>query len=277
MEVLLSPAKVNIGLWIVEKRDDGYHNIFSFFHTIDLYDRIYIKPSHTLTVKSSTLDPDLQEEKNIVYKTVTLFEKTTGIDQNWEIFIEKNIPVGGGLGGGSSNAAVVLQFLNSFYKNPLSEKDLFDLSVKIGADAPFFLKGGFALAQGIGEKLTFFDQRLNDELFLIYPNIKSNTGEVYSKVDKNMLTNKDDLNIILNLITEYGTKKIFEVAENKLGEIAKKIYPEIEEVYNFLEYLGYKPFITGSGSTVYCVGSPSKEVETACKVRNWKLIKTRFK
>ncbi|WP_028950805.1 4-(cytidine 5'-diphospho)-2-C-methyl-D-erythritol kinase [Sulfurihydrogenibium subterraneum] len=277
MKVLLSPAKVNIGLWIVGKRDDGYHNISSFFHTVDLYDRIFIKPSHNLTVKCSLLDPDLQEEKNIVYKTVVLFEKITGINQNWEIFIEKNIPVGGGLGGGSSNAAVVLQFLNTYYGNPLSEKDLFDLAVKIGADVPFFLKGGFALAEGVGEKLTFFDQRLNDELFLIYPNVKSNTGEVYSKVDKNMLTNKDDLNIILNLISEYGTKKIFEVAENKLGDVAKTLYPEIEEVYKFLEYLGYKPFITGSGSTVYCVGSPLQEVETACKVRNWKLIKTRFK
>jgi 4-diphosphocytidyl-2-C-methyl-D-erythritol kinase len=277
MKILLSPAKVNIGLWIEKRREDGYHDIFSFFHTVDFYDKIVITPYHSLRVRCSLPEEDLQEDRNIVYKAVVLFETYTGIQQNWDILIEKNIPVGGGLGGGSSNAATVLKFLNQHYNKPLNEEELFKLATKLGSDVPFFLKGGFALAEGVGEKLTFFDETLSEEIFIIYPNVKSYTGKVYSNVSQNILTNKDQLNIILNLINEYGVKKIFEVAENKLGEIAKKIYPEIEEVYHFLEYTGYKPYITGSGSSVYCIGTPSKEVETACKVRNWKLIKTRFK
>lgn len=277
MITLESPAKVNIGLWIEGKREDGYHNIFSFFHTVDFYDRIKISPSAFLKVKCSLPEKDLQEEKNIVYKAVVLFEEATGIEQNWDIFIEKNIPVGAGLGGGSSNAASVLKFLNQYHNHPLSEKEILDLAVKIGADVPFFLKGGFALAEGIGEKLTFFDENLSEDIFIVYPNVKSNTGKVYSKVNENILTNKEQLNIILNLIKEYGVKKLFEIAENKLGDIAKQMYPEIEEVYNFLTYSGYKPYISGSGSSVYCIGTPSEEVEIACKVRSWKLIKTRFK
>ncbi|PMP77709.1 MAG: 4-(cytidine 5'-diphospho)-2-C-methyl-D-erythritol kinase [Sulfurihydrogenibium sp.] len=277
MKILQSPAKVNIGLWIESKRDDGYHNIFSFFHTIDLYDRITINPSPTLRVRCSVLDEDLQEEKNIVYKAVVMFEDATGIEQNWDIFIEKNIPVGGGLGGGSSNAATVLKFLNDYYNNPLSEEELFNIAVRLGADVPFFLKGGLALAEGIGEKLTFFTETLSEDIFIVYPNVKSETGKVYSKVSQDVLTKKEDLNIILNLISEYGVKKLFEIAENKLGEVAKSLYPAIDEVYEFLKYLGYKPFITGSGSSVYCLGNPSQEVEIACKLRNWKLIKTKFK
>lgn len=177
-----------------------------------------------------------------MYKAISLFESYTGIEQNLQVIIEKNIPVGGGLGGGSSNAATVLNYLNKKHGNILPEEKLFEIAVKLGADVPFFLKGGFAIGEGIGEKLAFLPKTLNEEIFIIYPNIKSDTKTVYSKADKSILTNKGDLNIILSLINEYDIKKLEAYIENKLGDIALDLYPEIKEVYDFLNYLGFSSF-----------------------------------
>ncbi|MEZ0324134.1 MAG: 4-(cytidine 5'-diphospho)-2-C-methyl-D-erythritol kinase [Hydrogenothermaceae bacterium] len=276
MITLKSPAKINIGLWITGKRPDGYHNIFSFFHTVDFYDTLYIKPSSRLTVKTSLYNPALEDEKNIVYKAIVEFENLTGFYEDFDILIEKNIPLGSGLGGGSSNAATVIKFLNEYFGNPLSEEDMIRLSAKVGADVPFFLKGGFALVEGIGDKITFLEHKFTEDIFIIYPDIISETKLIYSKVTKDLLTDKDKLNIIYNLQKEYDLKKILEVAQNTLGEIARKVYPQIDEVVKFLEEEGYKVFISGSGSSVYCFGKPSEKVKVACKVRDWKLIETKL-
>jgi len=275
MEILYSPAKINLGLWILDKRPDGYHEIFTLYHTLDFYDRIIIQEHPFLEVKTSL--PEIKQEENIVYKAISLFESYTGIEQNLQVIIEKNIPVGGGLGGGSSNAATVLNYLNKKHGNILPEEKLFEIAVKLGADVPFFLKGGFAIGEGIGEKLAFLPKTLNEEIFIIYPNIKSDTKTVYSKADKSILTNKGDLNIILSLINEYDIKKLEAYIENKLGDIALDLYPEIKEVYDFLNYLGFSPKVSGSGSCVYVIGKPTAEVEKAAAIKGWRLIKTKLK
>lgn len=276
MNVLLSPAKINIGLWVVGKRADGYHDIFTFMHTVDFYDKIYIKPSFKTTIKTSLSDKGIEDEKNIVYKALAEFENLTGFSENFDIFIEKNIPLGAGLGGGSSNAATVLKFLNEYFSNPLSKDEIFRLASKIGADVPFFLEGGFALAEGIGDIITPLVNKEDVEIFIIYPNVNSQTKLIYSKVKQELLTTKEELNIIYNLQREYGIRELLRVAKNTLGEIARSVYPQIDEVFRFLESLGYKPHVSGSGSSVYCVGEPSEKVELACKVRGWKLIKTKL-
>lgn len=277
LEIVYSPAKVNLGLWVLNKREDGYHDIFTLFYTIDFYDRIFIKESLNLSVKTLNNDLDLQNENNLVYKAVVEFEKATGIEQNLEIVIEKNIPIGGGLGGGSSNAAAILNYLNKKYSYILSEEKLFNIAKKLGADVPFFLKGGFALAEGIGDKLTFLEKRLDKDIFIVCPNVKSETKKVYSNVKSEILTKKEDLNIILSLIKEDNIDVLFDFIENKLGEVAKGLYPEIKEVYDFLVYLGYKPFITGSGSCIYVLGKPKEDILKVCDIRNWKLIQTKFR
>lgn len=276
MRILKSYGKVNIGLWITGKRTDGYHDLFTFMHTIDLNDRIYIKKSYTSRVDTSLNDPSLVNENNLVYRAIKEFENLTGKKGNFSVFIEKNIPLGSGLGGGSSNAAAVLNFLNEHFGYPLSKEDMLGIAKKVGADVPFFLDGGFALAQGIGDILTPIDKRYNLEIFIVYPNIKSETKLIYSKVDSEILTQKEKLNIIFNLQKEYGLERLLEVAENSLGDIAKKIYPQIGEVIRFLEYQGYRAHVSGSGSSVYCFGKPSKSIVDGCKVRNWKLIKTKL-
>ena len=271
MRVLRSPAKVNLGLWVTGKRADGYHDIVTVCHTVDFHDRIFIKRSHSLKIKTSS--PLIPEgEENIVYKALKRFEEWTGVSPEVEVFIEKNIPAGAGLGGGSSNAAVVLKEVNSMYGEILSEKELSELASTIGADVPFFLKGGLAVAEGIGDKLRFLDKKIEREIFIIYPAVHVSTKEIYSKVTPDILTKKEDLHIIDSLLDDF--EYFLENIENTLGEIALESYPQMREVYNTLEYLGYKPFVSGSGSSIFAFGKPEAEIEKICQVKGWKLIKT---
>jgi 4-diphosphocytidyl-2-C-methyl-D-erythritol kinase len=274
MKKLFSPAKINLGLWIVRKRPDNYHDIYTVLHTVDYGDYIYITPSPILKVRTS--NPQIPEgEENIVYKAIKRFEEATGISPQYDIFIEKNIPVGAGLGGGSSNAATILKFLNEEYGNPLTEGELFKLASTLGADVPFFLKGGMAIGEGIGDVLKFLDKTLNKEVFIIYPNEAVSTKKVYGLVRDDMLTKYENIPIINMPIGE--NEDWLQLIENKLGELAKEVYPVINEVLHTLEYLGYKGYITGSGSAVYCFGEASDQLKLMCKVKGWKLIETRLK
>ncbi|RMA97552.1 4-(cytidine 5'-diphospho)-2-C-methyl-D-erythritol kinase [Hydrogenothermus marinus] len=273
MEILLSPAKINLGLWITEKRPDGYHNIYTYMHKVSLYDRIFVKPSPILKVSSS--NPSVPEGKeNIVYKAVKEFENYTGLEVNLEIFIEKNIPVGAGLGGGSSNAATILKYINDKFGKPLSEEELIKLGASIGSDIPFFFKEGLVKVTGKGDILEDTDIKYENPVFIIYPNIPSDTKDIYSKVDYKMLTKLEDLAKIDSLI--FDVNKLVENIENTLGIIAKEHIGTIREVLNTVEYLGYIGNITGSGSAVYVIGEPGNEVDIICKAKNWKLFKVKF-
>ncbi len=272
-ERISSYGKINLGLWVLGKRPNGYHNIYTVMHTISLKDEITIKPSPYLKVKSSSsLIPE--NEKNIVFKAAKLFEEYTGIPQNYEIMIFKNIPVGAGLGGGSSNAAAILKKLNELSKNPLTEEELYRLAEKIGADVPFFIKGGMAIAEGKGEKLKHFEKSLQRNIFIIYPNIQVSTERIYNLINEKLLTKEEKINIIDSLLAEYEIDKYLEGLENTLGEVAQELYPEIKEVLNTLNYLGYKGHVSGSGSSVFSFGSPSEEVKKACELRGWKMFET---
>ncbi len=274
MKKLFSPAKINLGLWILRKRPDNYHDIFTIFHTIDFGDYIYIKKSPILKIRTS--NPNIPEDKeNIVYKAIKKFEEFTGISPTYDIFIEKNIPVGSGLGGGSSNAAVILKFLNEEYNYPLTEEDLFKLASTIGADVSFFLKGGMAIGEGIGDKLKFLNKSLNKDIFIIYPNEEVSTSRVYRAVREDILTKYEDIPIINIPIEE--DESWLSYIENKLGNVASEIYPVIKEVLNTLDFLGYKGYISGSGSAVYCFGKASDKLRMVCKAKGWKLIETRLK
>ncbi|NPA52759.1 MAG: 4-(cytidine 5'-diphospho)-2-C-methyl-D-erythritol kinase [Aquificae bacterium] len=268
METIKSPAKINLGLWILRKRTDEYHDIYTVIHTIDLHDIITIKPAPKLEITFS--NPNIPEE-NTVTKAVRIFEETTGIQQNYKIFIQKNIPIGSGLGGGSSNAAVILKKLNELSGSPLTQEELHKLAVYIGADVPFFLEGGMAVAQGIGDKITYLKTKLEKEIFIIYPNIEVKTKEVYSKVTSDILTTQEQINIIDTLLKENRLDEFLASIENSLGNISKENFPVINEVLNTLEFLGYKGYITGSGSAVFVFGKPNQRLKDICKLRDWKL------
>ena len=153
---LKSRAKINLSIDVLGKREDGYHLVEMIMQTIDLYDIIKIKEIEIdeININSNSSDIPLNEN-NIVYKAAKVLKDQFNIKNGVEIFIEKNIPVAAGMAGGSSNAAAVLVGLNKLWKLNLSEVRLQEIGLKLGADVPFCISGNAALAQGIGEELTY--------------------------------------------------------------------------------------------------------------------------
>ncbi len=264
--MFLSPAKINLGLWLKDKRPDGFHEILTLFHTIDLCDEIYIKEG-PLRVSTSSGIP---QEENLVYKALIEFWRATGIFPEVSIHIIKRIPEGAGLGGGSSNVAVCLKAVNDMTGRPLNLEELAQLAGKISSDAPFFILGGTAVGEGRGEKLTPLTH-LELEVTLIIPRVKCSTKKVYSQVKVEDLRKDITREYVIKLVQDGSLDRL----ENRLGDIACNLYPEVGEVVRFLRYLGYKPLVSGSGSAVFYIGVPSPEVELGARLRGWRVIRAR--
>lgn len=263
---LLSPAKVNLGLWLLGKRDDGYHEIFTIYHTVSLFDEVFIREG-PLRVETSN---NIPQEENLVYRALRLMEKRLGKELELSVYICKNIPQGAGLGGGSSNCAVVLKAVNDLLGKPLSTEELEEIVKSVSSDGVFFLYGGTAVGRGRGDIVEPI-KHIDLKLTLIYPNVQAHTGRVYSMVKDASLTPDLDSDKIIQSVLEGK----FEVLENRLGALAMEIFPEMREVYRFVEYLGYKPMISGSGSCIFYIGEASQEVQKAALLRGWKLYQVK--
>ena len=168
--ILKSPAKINLFLNILRKRDDGFHEIQTFFQFINLYDQITISETSSKNIIFTSNNSDIDPKNNLCLKAVEIFQEKIGNNsrKNVEIFLEKNIPIGAGLGGGSSNAASILTGLNQLWACNLSKNDLATMGEKLGADVPAFINGVPAYATGIGSNLQNFS--LENKFFLVvYP------------------------------------------------------------------------------------------------------------
>ena len=265
MKRVLSPAKVNLGLWILGKRPDRYHEIITLFHAIDLCDEITIREG-PLDVQTSTGIP---REENLVYKALLEFGRRTGNTPEVSVFIQKRIPEGSGLGGGSSNVATVLKAINEILEEPLDTEELMEIAGAVSSDAPFFFEGGTAVGRGRGEIIEKVEP-LDLEITLVIPPVRSSTREVYSMVREEHLSS-GDIDKVLEAVKEGN----LDIVENKLGELACEIYPEIGEVVRFLRFLGLKPLVSGSGSAVFYIGKPSPELVRGATLRGWRVVETK--
>ncbi len=259
---VLSPAKVNLGLWILGKRSDGYHDIFTVYHAVSLFDEVTIKEG-PLSVQTST---NIPQEENLVYKALKIMEKLLGKDLEFSVYINKGIPQGAGLGGGSSNCATVLKAVNKVLGEPLTLDELKDIARMVSSDAPFFFHCGTAVGRGKGDQIEQIEN-LSLKLTIIYPNISVPTSKVYSMVGETSLTYNLESDKIISSIVEGN----FEVLENRLGDIAMSAFPQMGEVYRFLKSLGYSPLVSGSGSCIFYIGEASKEVIEGSRLRGWRI------
>jgi len=162
----LAPAKLNLFLRVINKRLDGYHNIQTVFQLIDLYDNLFIKINESGLIRRTSQHTNIQESDDLSIKAAHLLKPFADNQSGADIFIKKSIPMGGGLGGGSSDAATTLIALNLLWQCQLTQKELQGLALKLGADVPFFIFGQNAWAEGIGENLTPFQTPPQDYLVI---------------------------------------------------------------------------------------------------------------
>lgn len=245
---LKSFAKINLGLEIIGKRADGYHNLKTIFQTIDLFDTIEIKENHTGTIHLDGDDPAVEWDRgNTIFKAFDMMYETFKLHQGFDVFVKKKIPGGSGLGGGSSNAAVILLFLNEYFRLNLPLKHLMEMGIKIGADVPFFLLGGTVMAEGVGEKMTPLKNLEERWISIVIPAIKVSTGLIFSHFN---LTSKP----IKSKIDTFITSKKLEVLENNLEETTFELFPEVRMIKKKMQTMGFKlVLMSGSGSAVYGV------------------------
>ena len=256
---LKAPAKINLTLEVLERLPNGYHQIrFVMAKVPALYDEISITfdpKKEEIKVKSNTNGIPL-DERNICFKAAKKFFEKTGKKSGIKIYIKKNIPVGAGLGGGSSDGAATLKILNKYFKYPFSDKKLSELGAEIGKDIPFFFspKSG-ALVEGMGEKITKTFELPKLNLLLVNPRIHISTKHAYERLTSEIAKIKKRKNIsqkMTNAVKNKNIELISKYLYNDFEIILKKEQPIIKEVKENLVSLGASgTSMTGSGSTVF--------------------------
>ncbi|WP_022670568.1 4-(cytidine 5'-diphospho)-2-C-methyl-D-erythritol kinase [Hippea alviniae] len=249
--IVKSFAKINSILGILRKRDDGYHDIFSIMHKINLYDEIEIeKNSGGLYVETDI--EELNNKGNLSYKAAELFFKKASIEPQVSIYIKKHIPIGGGLGGGSSNAAYTLRALNEMFDYPLSIDELFELASKIGSDVAFFIVDGSAIAEGKGERIEKIDcDYENHKVLLVVPDLSISTAYVYSKFK---LTNPKGINKMA--ITVKGGCRMSTLKQhlhNDLESVVLKEFGLLKEIKEEMIKSVGNGLVSGSGSSIFSI------------------------
>ncbi|MGL4878189.1 4-(cytidine 5'-diphospho)-2-C-methyl-D-erythritol kinase [Paraclostridium dentum] len=251
---LKSRAKVNLSIDVLGKREDGYHLVEMIMQTIDLYDKLKITEieENSILIKSNSLDIPSNED-NIMYKAVNLLKNQFNVEKGIEISIEKNIPVAAGMAGGSSNAAAVLVGLNKLWNLGLSENELKNIGLKLGADVPFCITGGSALAEGIGEELTNIKGLPEDlNILVCKPNIFVSTKEVYQSLNMDKVKRRPKNKELIDALQKEDVKFISENMVNVLEEVTSLKYSEIGQIEDIMiknKALG--SMMSGSGPTVF--------------------------
>ncbi len=271
-----TPAKVNLYLGIVRRRPDGYHDIETVFQAIDLCDELILSKTDGEARLHVPGRPDLEGEGNLVMKAVRALESATGQRLPAVITLTKAIPVAAGLGGGSSDAAAALSGLSSLFDLTVSEEDMIRMAVALGADVPFFLRGGCAVGEGIGERLTSTRLPIDYEIILINPGVAVPTAFIYREFDRG-LTGYAPEGRLNQMLRETNDSR--RLLYNDLQPVAEKAFPEILEVRQIMNTSGLSHVLmSGSGPTVFAIcdplGSARKDLEKHVRP-GWSVLVTR--
>ncbi|UCE66369.1 MAG: 4-(cytidine 5'-diphospho)-2-C-methyl-D-erythritol kinase [Candidatus Zixiibacteriota bacterium] len=269
---LKAPAKINLYLKVLGKREDGYHEIESLMQAIDLYDDITIERSDILELECD--EPSLPvDEKNLALKAAILLQQRVYFS-GAKIVLKKNIPAGSGLGGGSSDAAFVIRGISRLFDISLSLEEKLDLAADIGSDVPFFLSTGQAIITGRGEKISPIKLPTDYRIILIVPPVMSSTSEAYGKL-KIGLTKWARPVLLKRGIESSSFYRLMELFYNDLEETVLGDLPELEKIKELLIRSGcIYSSVTGSGSALFGVFRSTKtddfklgnEIERDCRV-----------
>ena len=249
---LRSPAKLNLFLHIVGRRDDGYHLLQSAFQLIDWCDTIHLKRIAENEVRRMNPIPGVPTEQDLVVRAAKLLKDFCGIDSGVEIDLKKEIPMGAGMGGGSSDAATTLIGLNALWDLKLSTETLSTLGLKLGADVPFFIFGQNAFVEGIGEKIQEISLQTPDFL-VIFPNQGIATASIFQ--DPELTRDHAQITIDRFLASPMSYQS------NDCQAVAMRICPEVKQALDWITQAvpGSQPRMSGSGSSVFAVLDPKTD------------------
>ena len=272
-------AKINLGLDILGKREDGYHEVKMIMQTIQMYDVLELhkkkKPGISLTVNVPFIPTD---ERNLVYRAAAMLMEEFHVQEGLSIRLDKFIPVAAGMAGGSSDAAAAMIGVNRLFQLGLSVKDLMERGVKIGADVPYCLLRGTALAEGIGDKLRALPACPDCYVLIGKPGISVSTKFVYENLRANELKSHPRIDEMLDAIQWHNLYKMADLMENVLETVTIPQYPIIAEIKNHMkEHGALNAMMSGSGPTVFGLFDDKVLAEHACEaLRESRLARTVF-
>ena len=248
--VLPSPAKLNLFLHITGRRADGYHSLQTIFQLLDYGDSLTFTLNQSGDISLSPAMDTVAAEDNLIVRAARLLQSAAGCTQGCDIVIDKQIPMGAGLGGGSSNAATALVGLNQLWQSGLSSDELADLGTQLGADVPVFVRGNTSFAEGIGELLTAVE--LPEQWYLVItPDVQVSTAEIFS----NPQLTRDTSPIKIRALSEVQYR-------NDCQAVVTELYPAVKKALEWIS--DYRnPLMTGTGASVFCSFDNQTEAQQA--------------
>ena len=265
---LKARAKINLGLDVVRKREDGYHEVRMIMQMINLYDKITMRRITESEIRVTTNLPYLPvNEDNLVYRAAKLLMDEFQVTEGVEIELQKYIPVAAGMAGGSSDAAAVMVGINRIFHLGLTKKQLMERGVKIGADVPFCIMRGTALAEGIGEVLTPLPAMPHCSLVIAKPKIHVSTKFVYGNLKANELKEHPDIDGQVQALREGSLEQLVAKMGNVLETVTVPAYPVIDEIKKtMLKNDAMGAMMSGSGPTVFGIFEREERAQEVCRL-----------
>ncbi len=253
----LSFSKINIGLSIVGKRADGYHNIDTIFQSIMLGDSIYFAKHHSVVFSGGAPElPDYMDdlitydEDNLALRALRAVQSYTGCKTGAAIHLLKRVPPAAGLGGGSADAASMIKGLNAFWDLRLTHDEMISLAAPLGADVPFLLTGGTARGTGIGADLRYLDHIPETWLLLVRPNVSISTKSAYNAYTGHSLITSKTIDDVEQALHDNDVAKAFALSGNTFEELLFPVHEELSLCKEYFVQRGYEAILTGSGPTI---------------------------
>lgn len=265
-------AKINLGLDVLRKREDGYHEVKMIMQNISLADTLVIGKSVETGIRlqsnDGTENPDVpMDQSNLVYKAIQMIKDEFGITDGIEAILTKRIPVAAGMAGGSTDAAAALKGMNQLFSLGLSTQELCDRGVKLGADIPYCIQGGTALSEGIGEVLTTLPKMPACWILIAKPPINVSTAFVYGNLKANELTEHPDIDGMIQAIEAQDLAGIAQRLGNVLETVTVPAYPVIAEIKQVMLDAGaMQSLMSGSGPTVFGIFAEEQKAQEAAEM-----------
>jgi 4-diphosphocytidyl-2-C-methyl-D-erythritol kinase len=260
-------AKINLGLKILRKRADGYHDILTVMQNVDLCDVLVFEERESGIEIACSCATVPEGPDNLVHRAADRLRREIGCDRGVWIGMEKRIPIGAGLGGGSSDAAATLRGLCRLWNLEVASEKLYELAASLGSDVPFFLRSGTAIASGCGELLQVVSATEPAFYVLVYPGFPISTGWAYRNLKMPLTFEGKYINFIVSLRdTGVLSKACYPCIENDFSRLVETHHPAVKDIRERLTALGaFKASLSGSGSTVYGIFEHGEKAKVAAE------------